>query len=135
MLSDFPKQAIFGWLVSILWVMTPRNSHGLWPTGDLWVIPPIPTPDGPKSMGYQVLWVTRTYGLRGLRLYRLEGSSIVKTQVLNVHPRVVTLPGVEPRASTVGLCCLYVSGSAVNQDELLWAPSVDIHWQRQLIAH
>ena len=69
MLSDFPKQAIFGCLVSILWVMTPRNSHGLWPTGDLWVIPPIPTPDGPKSMGYQVLWVTRTYGLRGLRLY------------------------------------------------------------------
>ena len=72
MLSDFPKQAILGCLVSILWVMTPRNSHGLWPTGDLWVIPPIPTPDGPKSMGYQVLWVTRTYGLRGLRLYAVS---------------------------------------------------------------
>ena len=69
MLLDFPKQGILGCLVIILWVMTPRKRHGLWPTGDLWVIPPIPTPDGPKSMGYQVLWVTRTYRLRGLRLY------------------------------------------------------------------
>ena len=56
--------------------MTPRKRHGLCPTGDLWVIPPIPTPDGPKSMGYQVLWVTRTYGLRGLRLYVVDSSSI-----------------------------------------------------------
>ena len=50
--------------------MTPPKRHGLWATGELWVIPPVPTPDGPKSMGYRKLWVIRRYGLWGIRLYR-----------------------------------------------------------------
>ena len=49
--------------------MTPRERHGLWVTGELWVIPPVPTSDGPKSMGYRKLWVIRRYGLWGVRLY------------------------------------------------------------------
>ena len=60
---------IIGSLVSILWVMTPPKRHGLWATRELWVIPPVPTPDGPKSMGYRKLWVIRRYGLWGVRLY------------------------------------------------------------------
>ena len=52
--------------------MTPRERHGLWVTGELWVIPPVPTSDGPKSMGYRKLWVIRRYGLWGVRLYQLS---------------------------------------------------------------
>ena len=60
--------------------MTPRERHGLWVTGELWVIPPVPTSDGPKSMGYRKLWVIRRYGLWGVRLYVAEAS-------LQVHQR------------------------------------------------
>ena len=38
-------------------------------------------------MGYQVLWVTRTYGLRGLRLYLTHLRGVGFGSVL-IHPQV-----------------------------------------------
>ena len=45
-----------------LWVISLTKCYGLWGTSDVWVIPAIPTWEGPNSMGYQGLQGSMGYG-------------------------------------------------------------------------